>query len=79
VPERSAGGDLWSGFASSKRSSLPAVDGPPAAASGPGSELAIGMGIIGIGLASLLGGLLLATVRRRRAAVQRARPQAPRR
>ncbi len=75
VPERSAGGDLWSGFASAKGPSLTAGEGPPAAAGGPG--LAVGVGMLGIGLVGLLGGVLVAALRRRRAVEQRTRPQAP--
>ena len=79
APERSAGGDLWSGFASAKGSSLTAGDNPPAAAGGRGLGLAVAVGMLGIGLVGLLGGVLVATMRRRRRAVeQRARPQAPR-
>lgn len=64
--ERSAAGDLWSGFGSAESPSLssPAL---PAPAEGTGSQLWVGAGLLGFGLVALLGGFGVAEARRRRA------------
>ena len=65
--ERSAASDLWSGFGTSESRSLPRLDASsPAAGGRPASLLALGMALLGTGLAALLAGLVLAQVRRRR-------------
>jgi hypothetical protein len=66
--ERSATGDLWSGFGPGKRASLiPSATDPVAPSDGPGGQLAIGVALLGLGLVALLGGFGVAEVRRRRA------------
>jgi len=68
---RSATGNLWSGFVPEKSSSLSAVDASAAPqGSGPASQ-ALSMAALGLGLSGLLGGLLVAAVRRQRVQVGR--------
>jgi len=65
---RAATGDLWSGFRSGTKSSLPGItDGTPAQGSGPG--LAVGMGLLSAGTVALLAGFGVAETRRRRVLV----------
>ena len=66
--ERSATGDLWSGLAAADgRSLLPTLDvSSPAPGGGAGSLLAVGLRLLGGGLATLSAGLAVAAVRRRR-------------
>jgi len=65
---RSATGDLWSGVRSSGTSPLQAAEASGTnQGSGLGSGVAPGLAILGIGLAGLSGGLLVASARRRRA------------
>lgn len=66
--ERSATGDLWSGLATAEgRSLLPSLDvSSPAPGGGTGSLLAVGLGLLGGGLATLFAGLAVAAIRRRR-------------
>lgn len=65
---RAATGDLWSGFRSGTKSSLPAINGgTPAQGSGPG--LAVGMGLLSAGTVALLAGFGVAETRRRRVLV----------
>ena len=62
----SATGNLWSGFAPEKSSSLSAA-GPAAMPQDSGaSSQVLGMAILGLGLTGLLGGALVAAVRRQR-------------
>ena len=69
VSERSASGDLRSGFASPDRPSLlPGFAEPVVPAEGPGSSLALGIGLLSLGLVTLFAGFLVAELRRRRAA-----------
>jgi len=65
---RSAAGDLWSGFGSSQTPSLLAGGAPEAAGGGAGSPLAVGLGLMGVGLMALVGGFAMAETRRRRRA-----------
>ena len=68
TPSRgSAASDVWSGFRSGERPSLSTSISPPSA--GSPTELTLGMGILGIGLLTLLGGFAVADLRRRRARV----------
>ena len=67
LSDRSATGDLWSGFGPGKRSSLGPGAADAAPASGAGPQLAIGLGLLGLGLVALLGGFGVAEARRRRA------------
>ncbi len=64
---QSAVGDLWSGFEADEASSLTpsGADGVPAD-SGPGSGFGVGLALVGLGGAALLGGLALTGARRRR-------------
>ncbi len=64
--ERSAAGNVWEGFDSAGSGSPAASDRTTLPASGPGSQQAVGLGILGLGLAGLLGGFLVAATRRRR-------------
>lgn len=68
VADRSAVGDLWSGFGSAKAPSLvpQATDAAPADG-GAGSQLTWGVGLLALGLLALASGLGVAEVRRRRA------------
>lgn len=66
--EGSATGDLWSGFASAKGSSLNSGAADAVPSTSPGVGLIAGMGILGLGLVALAGGFLVAAVRRRRRA-----------
>lgn len=71
--ERSATGDLWSGFGAGNQASLlPSMTDPEVPEEGPGSQLAIGVGLLGLGLLALLSGFGAAEVRRRRALAGRA-------
>ena len=64
--DASATGDLWSGFAPGKRASLvPRPTDPAASERAPGSQFPIGLGLLGLGIATLLGGFTVAEVRRR--------------
>jgi len=67
----SATGNLWSGFAPDQSSSLSAADASAAPQSGDGGSQTIGMAILGLGLTGLLGGFLVAAVRRQRVQVGR--------
>jgi outer membrane biosynthesis protein TonB len=69
--ERSAtaGGDRGSESTSSTAASLaPSLSDADVPTDGPGSLLAVGVGLLGVGLATMLGGFLVADVRRRRLA-----------
>lgn len=68
--ERSAAGNVWDGFDAGGESSLVTGDRGSLPASGPGSELGLGLGLLGIGLVGIVGGFLAAAVRRRRKAEQ---------
>lgn len=66
--QRSAVGDLWSGFGRGKRLSLvPSQTDPAVPASGLSGQLALSLGLLGLGLVALFAGFALATVRRHRA------------
>jgi hypothetical protein len=68
VPERSAIGDLWSGFGSGRLPSLISSEADPLVTEdGPGGQLAVGVGLLGTGLLALIGGGAVAQLRRRRA------------
>ena len=68
--ERSAGADLWSGFASSKSPSLMPDAGNGVPTADKGSGLAVGLGLLGTGFLALLGlGLAEAERRRRRVTI----------
>jgi hypothetical protein len=63
--QRSAVGDLWSGFGRGKRLSLvPSQIDPAVPASGLSGQLALSVGLLGLGLVALFVGFALATVRR---------------
>jgi hypothetical protein len=62
---RSATGNLWSGFVPETSSSLSAADSSAAPQSGS-SSLTISMALLGLGLTGILGGFLVAAVRRQR-------------
>jgi hypothetical protein len=66
-PVGSVSGDLWAGFASGSQPSLtgPSLVGPPPSTS-DGRGLALGVGLLGVGLVSLFAGVMLAEGRRRR-------------
>lgn len=66
--QASAAGDLWGGFASAREPSLTAPDGGALPDDAPGSQFAVGTGILGLGLVGLFGGFLVAAMRRRRVA-----------
>ncbi len=73
-PSAAKGGtsELWSAYGSGKGSSLtPGVSNAATPAAGPGSQLGLGMALLGLGAAGLLGGLAFAGARRRRATTQR--------
>ena len=74
---RSASGDLWSGFSSPARASLTPGLTDQAGAATPGAGLRVGIGLLSTGLVALFGGLLVAEVRRRRAAAARVAGQHP--
>jgi len=61
----SATGDLWSAFAPGSEP-VPSSDVTTAAESPTSRNLAIGVGLMGIGSAAVFGGFAVATVRRRR-------------
>ncbi len=65
---RSATGNLWSGFAPEKSSSLSAAgfSAAPQSDSGGLGPQAISMAVLGLGLTGLLGGALVAAARRQR-------------
>lgn len=67
--ERSASGDLWGGFGPGTRSWLTPPETDAAAAPSPaaGSHLAVGVGLLGLGMVALVAGLGVAEARRRRA------------
>ncbi len=61
-------GDLWSAYSSHKSSSLtPSVSEAATPAAGPGSQLGVGMALLGLGAVGLFGGVAFAAARRRRA------------
>jgi hypothetical protein len=64
--ERSASGDVWSGFGSAKAPSLNPGATDPAVSQDAGSQLGWGLGLLALGLLALVGGLT-AEARRRRA------------
>jgi hypothetical protein len=64
--QRSAGGDLWSGFSGGKGRTA-GLDDAGAPSSGPGAGLYVGIGLVGVGLAALLAGFGVPELRRRRA------------
>ncbi len=64
--ERSASGDLWSGFESGAAGSLVPSPTDGASADGQRVPLGVGMALLGFGLTALLAGFGLAEVRRRR-------------
>lgn len=71
VRERSAIGDLWSGFGSGRLPSLISSEADPLVREDdPGGQLAVGVGLLGTGLLALLGGGAVAQLRRRRAPAQ---------
>jgi hypothetical protein len=67
---QTATGDLWSAFRGRKAPAAPSggIAGDLTAdASGQGPQLAIGAGLLGLGLVALLGAFAVAETRRRRA------------
>jgi len=72
VSERSALGDLWNGFGEGRRPSLSST-GPVSEASGAGSQFALGILLLAAGLVTLVGGVGVAEVRRRRRAAHAVR------
>jgi hypothetical protein len=67
VSERSALGDLWNGFADGRRPSLRST-GPVSEAPGASSPFVAGILLLAAGLVTLVGGVGVAEVRRRRRA-----------
>ncbi len=67
VTARSASGDLWSGFGPSGRASMVPSLVDPATSQGPGSELAVGLALLGGGVVALMSGVGVAEMRRKRA------------
>lgn len=66
--EQSATGDLWSGFGAGRPASLtPSATDPAVPADGPGWQLSVGLGLLGLGLLALFVSLAVAETRRRRA------------
>jgi hypothetical protein len=66
--QRSAVGDVWSGFGTSRNPSLVPKDGDPAVADGGSSSgVAWGIGLLSLGLLTLVGAVGVAEARRRRA------------
>ncbi|HEV2770959.1 MAG TPA: hypothetical protein VGV40_12310 [Solirubrobacteraceae bacterium] len=68
---RSATGDVWSGYAARGSASLATADVAAAPQSGGLGSQAISMAVLGLGLAGLVGGVLVAAVRRQRVLVRR--------
>lgn len=66
----SAGGDLWRGFEADDSASLTPRATGKAVADGPEAGLAVGLAVLGLGVAALLGGLTFALMRRRRVVVR---------
>ena len=65
--ERSASGDLWSGFGFAGRASLvPGANDPAGPVRGTGAQLVVGIGLLGAGLAVLLAGGAVTRSRSRR-------------
>lgn len=66
--QRSASGDLWSGFSSERSPSL--TGGPHTAlpTTKPGPAQAVGLALLGLGLSALLAGFVIAAARRRKPA-----------
>lgn len=64
---RAATGDLWSGFRSGTKPSLPGVTDSAPAGGSSGPDLALGMGLLSAGTVALLAGFGVAETRRRRA------------
>jgi len=67
---KSAAGELWSGFGPDRSPSLTTGD-VPAPAAGPGGQLAVGAGLLGLATLGLVGGLAVVAVGRRRRASAR--------
>jgi hypothetical protein len=63
---RSGTGDVWSGFAARPSASLSTAGAAAAPQSGGLGSQAIGMAAVGLGLAGLAGGFVVAAVRRQR-------------
>jgi hypothetical protein len=63
---RSGTGDVWSGFAARTSASLSTANAAAAPQSGGLGSQAIGMAAVGLGLAGLAGGFVVAAVRRQR-------------
>ncbi len=71
APAPSAGSavaDLWSGFGSSRAPSLLSGEAADVPGADGGSPLAVGVGLMGLGLVALFAGFAMAEVRRRRRA-----------
>ena len=64
--ERTAGGDLWSGFDSAGKAPMARLDDAHALSAGSGSGLYMGVGLASFGLAALLLGFGAVELRRRR-------------
>lgn len=65
VSEGTVYADIWAGYSESKGASLLQGLSDPVAPT-PGPELALGLGVLGLGVVVLLGGFILAGARRRR-------------
>jgi hypothetical protein len=60
VSARTAAGDPWSGFATSASSSLSSAEATAGGMSDePGTGIALGLGILGVGIAGLTGAFLV--------------------
>lgn len=66
--ERSAVGDLWSGFSSDSKPSLTPGGADLAVPGGTGSPFTVGAIMLGLGLLAIMGGFLVAALRRRKEA-----------